>query len=139
MISIAGVLVALHVLANVVWIGALLSVVMLLSRAASGTADVSVAGGLARAVHVRLAAPAFMTSFAAGLVVILLAPRVYARLPWMHAKLSFALVVIVLHHVIGARARRVAAGDRAAANVAVLGGVVFVCAAVAVFLGVLKP
>lgn len=139
MITISAVLVAVHVLANVVWIGALLSVVLLLSRAASGAADAGVAGGLARTVHVRLAAPAFMTSFAAGVVVMLLAPRVYARLPWLHAKLAFALVVIVLHHVIGARARRVAAGDRAAANVTALGTVVFLCAAAAVFLGVVKP
>jgi putative membrane protein len=112
---------------------------LLLSRAADAAADVSVVGGLARAVHGRLAAPAFMSSFAAGLIVILLAPRVYAHLPWLHAKLLFALVVIALHHVIGARARRAAGGDRAAANVTALGGVVFVCAAVAVFLGVVKP
>jgi putative membrane protein len=139
MVTISALLVALHVLANVVWIGALLSVVLLLSRAASGAADAAVVGGLARTVHVRLAAPAFMTSFAAGLVVILLAPRVYGHLPWLHVKLAFALVVIVLHHVIGARARRVAAGDRGAANVTTLGTVAFLCAAVAVFLGVVKP
>jgi putative membrane protein len=139
MVTISAILASLHVLANVVWIGALLSVVLLLSRVASGAADAAVAGGLARTVHVRLAAPAFMTSFAAGLVVILLAPGVYAHLPWLHIKLAFALVVIALHHVIGARARRVAAGDRAAANVTVLGAVVFLCAGAAVFLGVVKP
>jgi putative membrane protein len=138
MLSISGVLVAVHVLANVVWIGAILSVVLLLSHAGDG-AEVAVVGGLARAVHTRLAAPAFMASFAAGLVVILLSPRVFAHLPWFHAKLAFALVVIGLHHVIGARARRVAAGDKAAANVTVLGGALFVCAAAAVFLGVVKP
>jgi putative membrane protein len=137
--SLSAVLVALHVLANVLWIGALLSVVMLLSRAGDGPAGVAVVGGLARTVHVRLAAPAFMASFAAGLGVILLAPHVYAHLPWLHVKLLFALVVIVLHHVIGARARRAAEGDEAAANVTVLGVVVFVCAAAAVFLGVVKP
>jgi protoporphyrinogen IX oxidase len=139
MVTFSAVLVALHVLANVVWIGALLSVAMLLSRAADGAADVSVVGGLARAVHVRLAVPAFVTSFAAGLVVILLHPSFYARLPWLHVKLAFALVVIALHHVIGARARRVAAGDKASANVTALAGVVFLCAAAAVFLGVVKP
>jgi protoporphyrinogen IX oxidase len=139
MVSIAAVLVALHVLANVVWIGALLAVVLLLARAADAAADTALVAGLARMVHVRLASPAFMTSFAAGLVVFLMSPGVYARLPWMHVKLTFALVVIVLHHVIGARARKAAAGDKAAARVTVLGAVVFACAAAAVFLGVVKP
>ncbi|MGD0678950.1 MAG: CopD family protein [Polyangiaceae bacterium] len=131
-------LVAAHVLANVVWIGALLAVALLVGHA-PWTADPAEVGRLARRVHVRLAAPAFFLSFAAGALRIALTPTAYAHLYWMHAKLTFALVVIVLHHVIGARAKRVADGKaEAAAGVNVLGIVTFVCAAGAVLLGVAK-
>ena len=134
--------VALHVTANVVWIGALLSVALILSRAAAappGGVPAADLGQLARTVHVRLAVPAFITSFAAGVANIAQAPVAYAHLPWFHAKLTFALVVIALHHVLGARARRVGGGDVAAARGAgVLAAVVFGCATITVFLGVLK-
>lgn len=90
-------------------------------------------------MHVRLAVPAFVTSFAAGSAVIALAPMLYAKLPWFHAKLTLALIVIAVHHVIGSRAKRAAGGDRTAGRGAVvLGAVVFACATGAVFLGVMK-
>ncbi len=131
-------LVAIHVLANVVWIGALLSVTLIVARA-STTKDPAEAAGLGRYVHVHLAVPAFLASFGAGLLRILLAPAAYAHMPWFHAKLTFALVVIALHHVIGARAKRAAAGTPGAARgVTTLGAFAFAAAAAAVFLGVPK-
>jgi putative membrane protein len=136
--SLPVALVAAHVLANVVWIGALLAVALLTSRARF-MADPAEVGALARRVHRQLAIPAFLASFAAGLARIGLAPQVYAHLHWMHAKLTFAVAVIVLHHVIGARARRVAKGEiDAGRGVAVLSLLTFFCAAGAVLLGVTK-
>lgn len=136
--SVATALVALHVLANVVWIGALLAVAVLTARAPF-MADPAEVGALARRVHVRLAVPAFLASFVAGAARIALAPRAYAHLPWMHVKLTLAVVVIVLHHVIGARARRVAKGSTESAGaVGLLGWLTFLCAAGAVLLGVAK-
>lgn len=127
-----------HVLANVVWIGALLAVTRLVARA-SLTKDPAGVSGLARDVYMRLAVPAFLASFGAGLLRILLAPAAYAHMPWFHAKLTFALVVIALHHVIGARARRAAAGTPGAAGgMSMLGAFTFAAAAGAVFLGVAK-
>lgn len=131
-------LVAVHVLANVVWIGALLSVALIVGRAGM-TKDPAEAAALARFVHVRLAVPAFLVSFGAGLLRILLAPAAYAHMPWFHAKLTFALVVIALHHVIGARAKRAASGKPGAARgVGTLAAMVFAAAAFAVFLGIAK-
>jgi putative membrane protein len=131
-------LVAAHVLANVVWIGALLSVATLTSRAPF-VADPSDVGALARRVYWRLAVPAFLVSFGAGVGRIALAPQAYAHLPWMHVKLGLALVVIVLHHVIGARARKVAGGNGDAGHgLGVLATVTFLCTAGAVLLGVAK-
>jgi putative membrane protein len=137
-LSLPTALVALHVLANVVWIGALLSVALLASRAPF-MADAADVGALARRVYLRLAVPGFVVSFVAGVTTIALAPQAYARAPWMHVKLTLALAVIVLHHLIGARAKRVAKGDaEAGRSAAVLGLVAFACAAGAVLLGVAK-
>jgi putative membrane protein len=136
--SLSVLLVAAHVLANVVWIGALLSVATLTARAPF-VADPSDLGSLARRVYWRLAVPGFLASVGAGVARITLAPQVYAHLPWFHAKLGLALVVIVLHHIIGGRARRVANGNadagRGLGAVAVL---TFLCVAGAVLLGVAK-
>jgi uncharacterized membrane protein len=131
-------LVAAHVLANVVWIGALLSECLLIGRARF-MADGAEVGGLARRVHTRLAVPAFLASFGFGVARIAMAPQLYLHLPWMHVKLAFAAGVIVLHHVVGARSRRVAGGALAEGSGGpFIGAVVFLCAAVAVLLGVAK-
>ncbi|HEX8794816.1 MAG TPA: CopD family protein [Polyangiaceae bacterium] len=138
MLPLATGLVAAHVLANVVWIGSLLAECLLIGRARF-MADGAEVGGLARRVHMRLAAPAFVASFAFGVSRIALEPRLYLHLPWMHVKLAFAAGVIVLHHVIGARARRVAKGALTEGSGGpFIGAVVFLCAAVAVLLGVAK-
>jgi putative membrane protein len=131
-------LVAAHVLGNVVWIGALLAVVTLVARAPFVAEPIDV-GSLARRVYWRLAVPAFLLSFGTGVGRIALFPQAYAHLPWMHVKLGLAIVVIVLHHAIGGRARRVANGNaEAGRGVGLLGFAVFLCAGGAVFLGVAK-
>lgn len=129
---------AAHVLANLVWIGALLSETVLLGRT-TWLSDPAEVGALARRVHTRLAIPAFLGSVAAGLARFLPARHAYATMPWMYAKLGFAIAVIVLHHMIGARARRVADGNvRASQGTWVLGALVFVSAAGAVLFAIAK-
>jgi putative membrane protein len=102
-------LLAAHVLANMVWIGALLAETQLLGGA-RWLADPPSAGVLARRVHTRLAVPACLGSLATGLVLLAPARRLWLGMPWMGAKVGFAVAVVSLHVVIGARARRVAEG-----------------------------
>ena len=99
----------LHVSGNIVWIGSILAVgVVLVSEAA----EPKVRGKLASDIYRRLAVPAFVISFVAGLARLLQDPAYYLRLHhWMHAKLPLALGVIALHHVIGGRARKMALGS----------------------------
>jgi len=135
--SYAG-LVAAHVTANVVWIGSILSAALLVAGAPL-MADPVDAGRLARRVYLRLAVPAFVVSFATGLARLTASPEAYAHIPWLHAKLGFALLVIGLHHAIGARARQVADGNAdASRGVGLLGLLLFLFAAAASTLGVLK-
>lgn len=96
--------VAIHVMANLVWIGAIASVGWLVA-AASKAGDRSSAI-LARGLYLRVATPAFLASFLFGLVRLIQTPETYMHLHWFHAKLTFALGVIALHHVIGAKARK---------------------------------
>jgi protoporphyrinogen IX oxidase len=137
-LSLAVAMVALHTLANVVWIGSLLAVALIGARAATSAHPAEI-GAVARRVYVKLTVPAFVASFAAGLGRILLDPRAYAAMPWFHAKLTFAVGVIVLHHIIGGRARRLAQGTAAAGRgLGVFAGATLACAAMAVLLGIAK-
>ena len=140
MLSLSNALVSLHVLADVVWVGALLAVAMVIGQS-STMSNPAEAGALARRVYLRLAAPAFVVSLGTGAARLGLAPAAYAHLPWMHTKLTFALILIVLHHLIGARAKRLAHGDASGAQTSTvyLGAAAFGCAALAVFLAIVRP
>ena len=103
-------LILLHVVANLVWIGSILSVALALS---SDKADARTRGEIALGLYRRIAVPAFLVSFASGLVRLLLTLEYYfSATRFMHGKLTFAVAVIVLHHLIGARAKQMASGAR---------------------------
>jgi putative membrane protein len=124
-------LVALHVMSNLVWIGTIASVGWL-TVAAAGQADPArgkLVAELALALYKRGAVPAFIASFAFGVLRLAADPATYMRLHWFHGKLTFALAVIALHHVIGAKARRAAAGSMQGGKAsAILVGALLVCA-----------
>ena len=135
---ITAVILAAHVLANIVWIGALLAESLLVAQA-TWISDPPEAGVFARRVHTRLAIPAFLVSFGAGLAKLVPGRYAYAHMPWMYAKLAFAVVVIVLHHVIGGRARRLAGGSvRAAEGASLMGLLTLLAAAGAVLFAMAK-
>lgn len=103
------VLIWLHVSGNIIWVGSILAVGVVL---VSDAAEPKMRGKLASDIYRRLAVPAFVVSFVAGMARLLSDPAYYLRLHhWMHAKLPLALGVIALHHVIGARARKMAVGS----------------------------
>jgi len=124
-------IVALHVTSNLVWIGSIASAGWL-TGAASRQEDPVVRKTVAElgyGLYKRAAVPAFVLSFVFGLVRLLLDPKTYMRLHWFHGKLTFALGVIALHHVIGAKARKTAAGSmQSGKSGAILVGVLLVCA-----------
>ena len=113
-------LVALHVMSNLVWIGTIASVGWLIS-AAAGQADPArgrLVAESALALYRRAAVPAFIASFTFGVLRLAVDPAAYMQLHWFHGKLTFALGVIALHHVIGAKAKRAAAGSMQAGKAA---------------------
>jgi len=136
--AMGPILVFIHVTANVIWIGSILAVAVTL---ASNSGDATTRGRIAVELYRKLSTPAFIVSFVAGATRLALDTGYYfSATKFMHGKLTFALAVIALHHVIGARAKRMAAGEASSAgNVGVLGIALFACAVAAVFFVVVKP
>lgn len=107
MATLSNLLLVLHVTLDLVWIGSILSVAALLLPPADGVD--AARGKLALELYKRIAVPAFVGAFLFGAARLSLDLRLYfVQTHFMHAKLTLALVVIALHHMIGARARRVA-------------------------------
>ncbi len=131
-------LVAAHVAANLVWIGSILSVALALgSRTVEGRAGAQIAYELYR----KLAMPAFIVSFVCALTRLLLSTELYfVETKYMHGKLLFAVIVIGLHHVIGARAKAVSTGRRSSPGpVGVLALLLLISAVAATLFVILKP
>jgi putative membrane protein len=105
---IDNLLIWLHLSANIIWIGAIASVALILM---ADKPDARTRGELAKSIYLKLATPGFVGSFVFGLVRFVMGIGLYGKMPFMHIKLTLALVVIGLHHVIGARAKKMANGD----------------------------
>ena len=131
-------LVTAHVAANLVWIGAILSVGMIL---ASKSGEVRAGAPFAYELYRKLAVPAFVVSFVAAVARVSMSAQLYfVETTYMHPKLLFALIVIVLHHIIGARAKAVATGRRSSPGpVGMLSMLLLVSAVAATIFVVVKP
>ncbi|MFZ5897544.1 MAG: hypothetical protein ACOY0T_41225 [Myxococcota bacterium] len=136
--SLESLLVTLHVIANLFWIGSSVTVGFLLVLPEPG---LQLRGQLARLVYRRLATPAFALSFVTALSRLALSPSYYfVATRFMHAKLLLALGAIALHHVLGARSRRAERGETsAAAGVSWMTALLAVLSAGAAWFALTKP
>ena len=126
----------LHVCANVLWIGAIFAVGYF---AGTRIGDVGPRLALALRLYRRIATPAFIVSFICGALVLAARPYLFSQ-HWMHGKLLFALIVIVIHHLIGARVRQGYQGAHQRTRpVKTLAGLLAVAAFVTVFFAILHP
>ncbi len=131
-------LLALHVVADLFWIGSIFAVALLLAQ---GPGDARQRGGSARLVYRAISAPAFGLAFLAGGAQLAMNPTLYFKAThYMHGKLPLALAVIAIHHILGARARKMESGEVADAGPALPLGITLAFLAVgAALLAVLKP
>lgn len=130
-------LIWLHVVGNIVWIGAILAVgVAILTP----VGEPKTRGALATGIYQRLAVPGFVVSFVCGALRLGLNTHYYlVEHHWMHGKLLFGLTVIGLHHVIGGRAKKLARGTvQDSGPTAILTIVLAVSAAAAAFFAIAK-
>ena len=138
MLGLHGILVFIHVAANLVWIGSILATGLAMTTAG---VDARSRGQVARAIYTKLAMPAFIVSFGAALARLLPHLELYfVHTKYMHGKILFALGVIALHHIIGARAKSLAVGKKDQPGpIGVLSVLLLLSAVVAAFLAVIKP
>jgi len=104
-------LVWLHVAGNVLWIGSIIAVALLV-LAKQAHDDAQTRGKLALHVYMRAAVPGMALSVLLGFVRLMMDTGYYLKEHhWMHGKLLFAVAAIAIHHIIGARAKKMAAGE----------------------------
>lgn len=125
-------LVWLHIVGNIIWIGSILAVA---ATTTGLSGDAKVRGELGLRIYRRLSVPAFVVSFLAGTIRLLMDTKYYlVEHHWMHGKLLFALIVIGIHHVIGGRAKKLAQGSvQDAGPTATMAIVLLVSAVIAAF------
>ncbi|MDX2052926.1 MAG: hypothetical protein SFV15_11075 [Polyangiaceae bacterium] len=128
----------LHLAANFAWIGSIVAVGLIAGGTSSSAKE---RGLLALGVYRMVAVPALLVSVSAGTARLFLSlPAYFSESHFMHAKLTFAVVVIALHHIIGARVKRLARGELNAFDRGPLLSVLLLLAAtVTAFFAVYKP
>lgn len=138
MTSLPSLIITAHVIGDLLWIGSICATALILG---DSTSDPKERGRLGYLVYQRLANPGFILAFVAGVTQLVMKTQYYfVATKFMHAKLLFALIVIGLHHVIGARAKRMAQGKVTDPGPApAMGWGVLVLAAVTAAFAVLKP
>ena len=127
--------IAMHIMANLLWIGSIACVGFLVTAASKATPPESgkAMAEVSAALYRRVATPAFVASFLLGVAQTALHADYYLKAHWFHAKLTLALVVIGLHHVIGAKSKRAASGGVQASGA---GGILTAALLVSSFLAV---
>ena len=110
MFPLAQLVVALHVIADCLWVGALVSALYLVRPTGLDTAALRARAVFARELHKNLASPARWAALGFGLYRFVESAKDYAHMPWMHAKLTLAVLLFGLHDVAGAKLRKFADG-----------------------------
>jgi uncharacterized membrane protein len=103
----------LHVIGNIVWLGGGMAAAFAMALLASEAKETRLAAARALRRLVLLAVtPGMLLGLGAGLYMLLDGwSELYARQPWMHAKLTVGLIAAAFSGVLSGRLRRAAAGD----------------------------
>lgn len=99
-------LLAVHLLAVILWVGSLVSITRVLTMAldASGESRAKLTEA-ARGVYRSVSSVWMGISLLAGIGLIAVTPGLF-RMGWFHGKLTAAIVMLALHFVLGAKVRR---------------------------------
>jgi uncharacterized membrane protein len=124
----------LHVIGNIVWLGGGAAAALAMALLAAESKDTRLAAAKAlRKLVLMAVTPGMLLSLAAGLYMLLSDwTELYAKAPWMHAKLTVGLIAAAFSGVLSGRLRRAAAGaDDISARSMQLAGAVLLLSAVA--------
>lgn len=98
----------LHVIGNIAWLGGGVVAAFAMAMLASESKDTRLAAAKAlRKVVLLIVTPGMLLSLGAGLVMLLSDwSTLYAKAPWMHAKLTVGLIAAAFSGVLSGRLRR---------------------------------
>jgi uncharacterized membrane protein len=124
----------LHVFGNILWLGGGAAAAFALALLASESKDTRL--GAARALRkmmLTLVTPGMLISLGAGLYMLLSGwSALYAKAPWMHAKLTVGLIAAAFSGVLSGRLRRAASsGDDLSPSAMRLAGAALLASAAA--------
>ncbi|MEO0326091.1 MAG: CopD family protein [Myxococcota bacterium] len=129
----------LHVVGVVFWIGGVVAVAavgMAAARSSAATAGAS----LARTANRHVATPGLVLAWLGGLALLAMGWGAYAKMPWVHIKLTLGLVAAGLSGVLAARLRKLEAGEAVSAgSLRVLAGLIAAMALANVVLAFAGP
>jgi uncharacterized membrane protein len=102
----------LHVIGNIVWLGGGVAAAFAMALLASEAKETRLAAARAlRRVVLLAVTPGMLLGLSAGLYMLMMGwSDLYARQPWMHAKLTVGLIAAAFSGVLSGRLRRAAAG-----------------------------
>ena len=122
----------IHVIGNVLWLGGGAACAFAFAALATGDANTRTAAARAlRKVVLTLVTPGMLLSLGAGLVMLLSYwSELYAKAPWMHAKLTVGLIAAAFSGVLSGRLRRAATqgADVSPGSIRLAGGVLVLSA-----------
>jgi uncharacterized membrane protein len=122
-----------HVIGNILWLGGGAACAFAFAGlvGADAASRKTLAGAL-RKIILTVVTPGMLLSLGAGLVMLLSYwSEMYAKAPWMHAKLTVGLIAAAFSGVLSGRLRRAAAGTEVSAGSLRLAGAVLVLSAIA--------
>lgn len=123
----------IHVIGNVLWLGggAAAAFAFLLLLRQDPKVRLAAAQAL-RTIMLRMVTPGMLLSLSAGLVMLLMFwSELYAKAPWMHAKLTVGLIAAGFSGVLSGKLRRAASGTEVTPGSIKLAGSMLVLSAVA--------
>lgn len=137
------VLLALHVLADLLWVGSLVSITRVITSAAGEPEAARPRfAAAARRIYRTVSSPWMGIALLTGLVMIGVMHGAQFRFGWFHGKFTAALAMLALHFVLGARVRAAEASGvdekSAGAMRSLQVGVLLAAAAAVTFVIVLK-
>ena len=113
--AVVPALLGVHIFGLVFWVGGLLVTSMALTRHTQETSP-EARQALARLERIYLRGLAdigALLTILAGISLISTKPSYYLHAPWLHIKLTFVLLLVVLHGLLAMRTKRFAAGKLA--------------------------
>lgn len=111
-IAVVATLLVVHVLGIILWVSGLLTTSMALTRhTQESSAEVRSALARLERIYLRgLADPGALLTILAGISLIMTNSSYYLHAPWLHIKLTFVLLLIILHGVVAMRTKRFSTG-----------------------------